>query len=67
MAIVEIIAILNFDDDVQFWYTITVLLPIYAALKHLSTAENNNKMKIYKTENLKNSLVYPLRENTLLP
>ena len=29
MAIVEIMGILNFDDDVQFWYTITVLLPIY--------------------------------------
>ena len=28
MAIVEIMGILNFDDDVQFWYTITVLLPI---------------------------------------
>ena len=27
MAIVEIMGILNFDDDVQFGYTITVLLP----------------------------------------
>ena len=27
MAIVEIMGILNFDDGVQFWYTITVLLP----------------------------------------
>ena len=28
MDIVEITGILNFDDDVQFWYTITVLLPL---------------------------------------
>ena len=28
MAIVEIMGILNFDDDVQFWYTITVSMPV---------------------------------------
>ena len=32
MAIVEIMGILNFDDDVQFWYTITVLLPLFENL-----------------------------------
>ena len=28
MAIVKIMGIRNFDDDVEFWYTITVLMPV---------------------------------------
>ena len=36
MAIVGIMGILNFDDDVQFWYTITVLMPICTPIQHHS-------------------------------
>ena len=44
MAIVEIMGILNFDDDVQFWYTITVLLPSYVSLHfaHVDTPTLNH-------------------------
>ena len=46
MAIVEIMGILNFDDDVQFWYTITVLLPVYNIFyKILRIVPNDWKIK----------------------